>query len=173
MQEDVLREHKLLLDGLRRDLDALEIPESSTAAVASLTGNKHANLYLILKCRVKRFTKDIFDLPKYFVLLATLAAVEQKTANTIFSFDEICNAIETASGTGASRIDCCVNGTNGKMVCILHSTLTNAGNVGYVAGSNRGLYGIDEAQAGECDRGATGTPAESTLCSDGGYVPAG
>ena len=64
VQEDVLREHKLLLDGLRRDLDALEIPESSTAAVASLTGNKHANQYLILKCKIlkkwQRFVKNIF-----------------------------------------------------------------------------------------------------------------
>ena len=41
-QKDELREHKQLLDGLRRDLDALVIPESFDPT--SLTGNKHFNL---------------------------------------------------------------------------------------------------------------------------------
>ena len=81
--------------------------------------------------------------------------------------------IEIASGTGADRIDCCVNGDNGKMNCLQYSVITSTLNVaaGYVTGSdNRGLYGIDEDLAGRCDRGATETPAKSTLCSDGGYV---
>ena len=42
VQEDVLREHKNLLDGLRRDLDALEIP--AAVDLTALTGNKHFNL---------------------------------------------------------------------------------------------------------------------------------
>ena len=47
VQEDVLREHKNLLDGLRRDLDALEIP--AAVDLTALTGNKHFNLWLDLK----------------------------------------------------------------------------------------------------------------------------
>ena len=97
--------------------------------------------------------------------------------NTITSFQDICDAIEAASGTGAERIDCCVNEENGKMVCHLYSTIAGAGTInvaaGYVAGSNRGILGVDEAGAGECDRGATMIPAESTACSDGGYVQSG
>ena len=121
---------------------------------------------------------DIFDIPKYLSLLATLAAVEQKTLNTITSFQDICDAIEAASGTGAERIDCCVNGENGKMVCYPYSTIAGLTSInvvagGYVAGSNRGLLGVDEAGAGECDRGAIMIPAESTACSDGGYVQSG
>ena len=60
VQEDVLREHKLVLDGLRSDLDALNIPESSTAAVAALTGNKHAKQFLILKYKVVKDSQKIF-----------------------------------------------------------------------------------------------------------------
>ena len=43
MQEDVLREHKNFVDGLRSDFEALNasIPASSTADVTSLTGNEH------------------------------------------------------------------------------------------------------------------------------------
>ena len=47
VQEDVLREHKELLDGLRRDLDALVIPEGFDPT--ALTGNKNFNLWLNLK----------------------------------------------------------------------------------------------------------------------------
>ena len=45
VQEDVLREHKDFVDGLRSDFEALNasIPASSTADVTSLTGNEHAN----------------------------------------------------------------------------------------------------------------------------------
>lgn len=50
VQEDVLREHKNLIDGLRSDFDALNIPASSTADVTALTGNEHANPLLILIC---------------------------------------------------------------------------------------------------------------------------
>ena len=42
VQEDVLTEHKNSLDGLRRDLDALEIP--AAVDLTALTGNKHFKL---------------------------------------------------------------------------------------------------------------------------------
>ena len=41
VQEDVLREHKDLLDGLRRDLDALVIPAG--VDLTAITGNKYFN----------------------------------------------------------------------------------------------------------------------------------
>ena len=41
VQEDVLREHKDLLDGLRRDLDALVIPAG--VDLTAITGNTHFN----------------------------------------------------------------------------------------------------------------------------------
>ena len=41
VQEDVLREHKDLLDGLRRDLDALVIPAG--VDLTAITGNTYFN----------------------------------------------------------------------------------------------------------------------------------
>ena len=77
-------------------------------------------------------------------------------SNTAVSFDDICDNLE--SGTGATSIQCCVNGLNNKIRCEQKGFLDLP--------SVQATLNIDTSVTGTCDRRASGTPAVANACSD-------
>ena len=139
VQEDVLREHKRLLDSLRRE-EAFDPTD--------LIGNifyQQINIFALQnKVRAFSFTNIL-------LLQARIVNLEQRMDNTAESFDFICNSIE--KGTGATATHCCVNGDNNKMYCLDGTLLAPT-------------FNIDTGTVGECDRRAFGIPPVTNVCSD-------
>ena len=155
VQEDVLREHKSLLDELRRDLDMLENFDATT-----LNGNK---LKRILQSIFVKFLilQDLYlKLPQCFTLLAKIAALEVRMDNTAESLVNLCTFQESCTGGAANAgtdIECCVNANNNKLVCTsVFLAMTPNFNI---------QTNLDGGSIGTCDTRAYDVPPTTNICS--------